>query len=242
MLDKFSYPSPAEFPETMTALTRTTRVDLLAACSMNGVFTPARGARGLSSLGLIDDLAVPAEILELQATMRRRYDVVLVGPNTVLVDNPSLASHASPGHTCIRATLDPAGKIPGDYRFLDGAVRTIIGVSEATPSSYLSLLEERGVEAVSCGDTRVDLPHFFSALASKGLHDILVEGGGRLNRALLDQHLVDRLHLLLMPLVLTGGPEGAFDGSPHPLGQLKLAGCDHLGNYLLLHYEAARPL
>jgi RibD C-terminal domain len=100
-------------------------LDLLTACSINGVLS---SARSLSGLGLIEQLGVPPEIVDLQYEMRRRYDAVLAGPNTVLLDNPTLTAHARAGFACVRATLDPAGKIPPGYRFLDGSVRTLIGV------------------------------------------------------------------------------------------------------------------
>jgi riboflavin-specific deaminase-like protein len=213
------------------------RLDILTACSINGVLSPARG---LTALGLIESLGVPPEVIELERGLRRRYDAVLAGPNTVLLDNPSLTSHGEPGFGCVRATLDPAGKIPPGYRFLDGAVRTIIGVSKATPQDYLQLLAERGVEAITCGEARVDLGRFFAALAARGLERVLVEGGGRLNRALLDQQLVEQIHLLLMPVVLDSGAVNVFAGQPDPLRKLRLADCTRCGDYLLLRYEVAQ--
>src|SRR5260370_33401984 len=87
-------------------------LDLLTACSINGVLSPARS---LSGLGLIEGLGVPPEIIELQREMRRRYDAVLAGPNTVLLDNPTLTSPATAGFACVRATLDPAREIPPRY-------------------------------------------------------------------------------------------------------------------------------
>jgi|HubBroStandDraft_3_1064219.scaffolds.fasta_scaffold47671_2 diaminohydroxyphosphoribosylaminopyrimidine deaminase/5-amino-6-(5-phosphoribosylamino)uracil reductase len=209
-------------------------LDLLTACSINGVLSPARS---LAGLGLIEALGVPPNIVELHRGMRRRYDAVLAGPNTVLLDNPPLTSHAAPGFTCVRATLDPAGKIPPDYRFLDGSVRTLIGVSRATPKSYLQLLAERGVEALRCGESRVDLRSFVEAMAARGLGRVLVEGGGRLNRALLDQQLVEQIHLLLMPVVLDSGAVNAFEGRPDPLRKLRLAEASRLDDFLLLRYS-----
>ncbi len=220
-------------------------VEILTAAAVNGVITPARGT---SSLGLIERLAVPAEVLDLQAGLRRCHDAVVVGSGTVLVDDPSLTSHRRPeGPPCVRATLDPRGRIPAGARFLDGTVRTLVGVTAGTPRPYLDLLAARGVEAVACGapgsgaEERADLALFVAGLAARGLPRLLVEGGGRLNRGLLAAGLVDRLHLLVVPAVLDATSVNLFDG-PGGLVRLHLEGCDRLGGYLHLTYLVLREV
>lgn len=209
---------------------------------------------GLYRLGLLESLAPgQAEVRRVGEDLRDHADAILVGPNTVLLDNPSRVGVTASGRQPVRVTLDPSAMIPLDYRFLDGTVRTLIGVSEATPRSYVRRLEERGIEPVYCGSARVDLKEFLALLAARGLRHVLVEGGGRLNRALLDQDLVDRIHLMLLPLLLgapgpaagaelpEGWPQSLAEG-PGPIGRLSLAGYDRKGSFLLLRYEpAARP-
>jgi len=201
-------------------------VTILTAASVNGIITPSRGE---CSLGLLRTLSVPRDVLEVQYALRRRHHAVLLGPEAVLVDDPSLTSHAAPGFDCVRVTLDPAGRIPPGYRILDGTVRTLVGVSAATPGDYLELLAARGIEAVSCGEDRVDLPGFFAALAARGLRDVLVEGGGRLNRTLLDQDLVDEVNVVVMPVVLDSASVNLFEGGEGSLRRLRLASCERLG-------------
>lgn len=212
-------------------------LDILTAASTNGIITPARG---ISSMGLIETLAIPQTVLERHRELRRRYDALLVGPNTVLIDDPMLTSHAVPGYTCVRATIDPAGKIPRHYRIFDGSVRTIIGISSATPRAYRDFLDERGIESIACGESKVNLAAFLSALAERGLARVVVEGGGRLNRALLDQDLVERIHLILMPIVLDSSAVNLFDGISGSLGRLRLESCERLEDYLLLHYAVVK--
>ncbi|HYH47134.1 MAG TPA: dihydrofolate reductase family protein [Thermoanaerobaculia bacterium] len=222
-------------------------VEILTATAVNGIITPARGT---SSLGLIERLAVPREVLDRQAELRRRHDAVVVGSGTVLVDDPSLTSHAGPGQPAVRATLDPGGRIPAGARFLDGTARTLIGVTGSTPQSYLDLLAARGVEAVPCRapgsrpaveqpEQRADLALFVAGLAARGLSRLLVEGGGRLNRGLLADGLVDRLHLLVFPAVLDAASINLFDG-PGELVRLHLECCERLGGYLHLTYLVLR--
>ena len=213
-------------------------IHILTAASVNGMITPRRGE---CSLGLLRSLSVPRSVLEVQYALRRRHDAVLLGTDAVLVDDPSLTSHAVPGFECVRITLDPAGRIPRHYRFFDGSARTLVGVSAATPVGSLEFFAERGIEAISCGEERVDLPGFFAALAVRGLRDVLVEGGGRLNRVLLDQGLVDEVNVLVMPVVLDSSSVNLFEGGDGELRKLRLASCERIGDSELvwLRYTVA---
>jgi riboflavin-specific deaminase-like protein len=209
------------------------RVDLLTATSINGIVTIGRGR---SSYDLVPYLNPPRELWEAKSSIRRRYDAVLIGTNTVLTNDPTMASHTSPDHEVVRATLDRTGRIPPHFRFLDGSVRTLIGVTGTTPSAYLRLLEERGVEAVPCGEDKPDLRQFLAGLEAKGIASVVCEGGGTLSRALLDQGLVGKIHLMLLPVVLDAGSVNLFEG-PGPPVPLRLEEIERIGDYLALRYS-----
>ena len=105
------------------------RVDLLSAISVNGLVTLGRGR---SSYDLLEHMPpLPPEVWAVKYEIRRRHDAVLVGTNTVLTNDPTMASHASPDHQVVRATLDRTGRIPRHFRFFDGSVRTLIGVCDS---------------------------------------------------------------------------------------------------------------
>ena len=208
--------------------------DILTAVSANGIITAARGAR---STDLIPALAVPPQVLEYKRELRRRYDGVLVGPNTVRINDPTLTSHAGPGRQTARITLDPGGTIPASARFFDGSTRTIVGIGRRTPRAYVERLRRCGVEVVVCGGERVELAAFAAALADLGLRRVVVEGGGRLNRALLEDGLVDRIHLILLPVILDSTAVNLFEGAARAPGRLHLESWRRLADYLLLEYS-----
>ena len=54
------------------------------------------------------------------------------------------------------------------------------------------------------------------ALRERGVHSVLVEGGGQLIRSLLASGMVDRIELFIAGRVLAGGP-GWVGGSPFTL-------------------------
>jgi 2,5-diamino-6-(ribosylamino)-4(3H)-pyrimidinone 5'-phosphate reductase len=207
--------------------------DLLSACSVNGALAAAPGGVSTAMAAMLE---TPPAILERMYAVRRRYDAVAVGTGTVLIDDPTLTSHVAAGGTAVRVTLDRAGKIPPQARIFDGSARTLVGVTATTPGAYLAFLAARGVEAVHCGQDRIDLAAFAAALAGRGLGRVVVEGGGRLNRELLRLGLVDRIHLTLLPAALDAGAANLFAGSGPPV-RLQLLRCDQLGDYLFLVYR-----
>jgi len=208
------------------------RVALLTAVSVNGIIT---GERGRDAHELAGFLGTPREVMEHKAAIRRRYEAVLVGTETVRVVNPTLTSHAAPGYSCVRATLDRTGRIPRDSRLFDGSARTLVGVCEETPRDYLEFLAERGVEAVPAGRDRVDLAAFLNGLAARGIDSVVCEGGGVLNRSLLTAGLVERIHLVFLPAVLDAGAPNLFEG-PGSTVKLRLEGVERVGEYVWLEY------
>jgi|HubBroStandDraft_3_1064219.scaffolds.fasta_scaffold00677_7 riboflavin-specific deaminase-like protein len=212
--------------------------DLLTAVSANGMITAERGAR---STDLIPALAVPREVLAYKHALRRGYDGVFVGPATVRVNDPTLTSHAEPGRPTVRITLDPAGTIPAAARFFDGSARTIVAVSRSTPPSYLAMLARRGVEAVTCGGERIELAVLARRLARLGLSRVVVEGGGRLNGELLASGLIERIHLILLPVLLDSAAVNLFERSLAAGGRtgapLRLESWRQLADFLLLEYS-----
>jgi riboflavin-specific deaminase-like protein len=210
--------------------------DLLTASAVNGVIAPAPGGVSTDMVAMLD---TPPAVMEHMRAVRRRYDAVAVGTRTVLIDDPTLTSHvvaAGAAGAAVRITIDAAGRIPPHARFFDGSARTLVGVAAATPRAYLDLLEARGVEAVACGEVRIDLTAFAAALAARGLRRVVVEGGGRLNRELLRLGLVDRVHLILLPAALDSRAANLFDGAGPPV-RLRLESCEQMGDFLLLVYR-----
>lgn len=208
------------------------RVALLSGASINGMITGGRGRRGHELEGF---LGTPREVMASKAEIRRRHGAILVGTGTVLVDDPTLTSHAIPGFNCVRATLDRTGRIPRTARFFDGSARTLVGVCERTPRDYLDFLAERGLEAVPSGTDRIDLAAFLAGLEERGITSVACEGGGVLHGALLEQGLVERIHLLILPAVLDSGSVKLFDGTA-AAARLRLEGVERIGDYLWLEY------
>ena len=150
--------------------------------------------------------------------MRRASDAVMVGVNTVLVDNPQLTARDGDGRPLarqpLRVVLDSDARTPSGARLLREPGQTVIAVTVA-PDERVRLLEETGAEVLRLPANReglVDLCSLLETLGARGVVSILVEGGGTLLGSLFDQGLLDKVAAFVAP-VLIGGRS-----APSPVG------------------------
>jgi 2,5-diamino-6-(ribosylamino)-4(3H)-pyrimidinone 5'-phosphate reductase len=78
----------------------------------------------------------------------------------------------------------------------------VVLVSQTTPSAYLSYLDRRGIAHLTAGEERVDLTDALQRLTSElGIGSIRTDAGGALNGALLAAGLVDRIAVIVAPVI-----------------------------------------
>jgi 2,5-diamino-6-(ribosylamino)-4(3H)-pyrimidinone 5'-phosphate reductase len=121
--------------------------------------------------------------------------------------------------------------------------------SRITPEEHRRYLERVGVEMIIVGEDRVDLRAALERLREDfGVRRIRVDGGGRLNGALLSAGLVDEISLLVHP-VLAGDatstalyhpPEPESGESPLPLPLQPLDPAPQEGGLIWLRYRVLR--
>jgi 3,4-dihydroxy 2-butanone 4-phosphate synthase/GTP cyclohydrolase II len=141
--------------------------------------------------------------------MRAACDAILVGVNTVLVDDPQLTVRLTPGASPRRVILDSTLRTADTARVLDAdAATTIITTRRADPARR-DALRARGiaVEIVPGTSAGVDLAATFAALRRVGTESVLVEGGAGVITSVLAAGIVDRLVVAVAPLVLGDGVE-----------------------------------
>ncbi|MBW7859575.1 MAG: bifunctional diaminohydroxyphosphoribosylaminopyrimidine deaminase/5-amino-6-(5-phosphoribosylamino)uracil reductase RibD [Rhodocyclaceae bacterium] len=142
---------------------------------------------------------------------RARACAILTGIGTVLKDDPALTVR---GITCerqpLRVLVDTRLDIPESARLLHGG-NCLVVCAEPRPASA-GRLEALGVE-VLCMPTRngsVDLVALMHELARRGCNELHVEGGPRLNGALLQTGLADELLIYLAPRLIGDLAQGMF--------------------------------
>jgi riboflavin-specific deaminase-like protein len=135
--------------------------------------------------------------------LRALVDAVVVGVGTVIADDPRLTVRRVAGPSPARVIIDPRGRLPPTARALaaDGIRRLVItaaGTRSALPG---------GVESVALDAGRGELPPptIVAALAARGFRRLLVEGGADTISRFLAARCLDRLHVLIAPIILGAG-------------------------------------
>jgi diaminohydroxyphosphoribosylaminopyrimidine deaminase/5-amino-6-(5-phosphoribosylamino)uracil reductase len=139
--------------------------------------------------------------------IRANVDAVVVGVGTVIADDPLLTVRLVSGRNPVRVVIDPRGRVPATARCLvDGAVRTLILRGEGAGGPVPSGCER--VDLPLGADGRLHPAAMIGALAARGLCRILVEGGAQTVSTFIDAGLIDRLHVLVAPVILGSGKPG----------------------------------
>ena len=138
--------------------------------------------------------------------LRASVDAVMVGSNTVLVDDPRLDVRYVEGKDPLKVVVDSALRIPLGSRLVTlFPEKLVIACTEKASSERVEELRRRGVTLVFCGaGEHVDLPLLFEKLYELGVRRVLVEGGGELNWHLLRHALINEIRLTIAPFIVGG--------------------------------------
>jgi diaminohydroxyphosphoribosylaminopyrimidine deaminase/5-amino-6-(5-phosphoribosylamino)uracil reductase len=138
--------------------------------------------------------------------LRRLNDAIMVGSGTVMADDPELLARKG-SRQPLRVVVDSLARLPLDARVLsDSSQPALIAVSDRADPQKVQQLRETGAQVlVEPGDDgRVDLRELLRHLAAREITSVLVEGGGTLAASLLEKGLVDRVALVIAPIIIGG--------------------------------------
>lgn len=143
---------------------------------------------------------------------RDELDAIAVGVNTVLLDDPLLTTRLPEGRTPVKVIFDSMARTSPSARLFEAdaggnPARVIMFVSASADAGRVAALRERGAEVVtqSAEDGRTDISAALANLAQRGLHSLLLEGGGTLAWSFLQARAIDKVAWFIAPL-LVGGP------------------------------------
>lgn len=151
---------------------------------------------------------------------RKRAGAVLTGVGTVLEDNPRLDVRlVETAHQPLRVIVDSRLETPPSARILDTPGRVLIYAAQPDAEREEGL-RARGAEiAHAAGPAgKVDLIAMLQDLARRGINELHVEAGHKLNGSFVREGLVDEFLVYMAPKLLGIGRELAAFG---PLQRLE---------------------
>jgi diaminohydroxyphosphoribosylaminopyrimidine deaminase / 5-amino-6-(5-phosphoribosylamino)uracil reductase len=224
-------PNGASYWDSIFGPLRAGQVDDLLVVGQVGQSLDGRAATSTGHSHYING----AEGLDHLHRLRALMDAVVVGVGTALADDPLLRRVAGP-HPA-RIVIDPNGRLPATARaFRDDGVRRLVitangrGAQPPVGIEHIALPSAQG---------HLDPRDILRSLATRGLRRILIEGGPATVARFLEARCLDRLHVVVAPIILGGG-RSSLDLAPitrceealrphtitHVLGNEVLFDCD----------------
>ncbi len=175
-------------------------VVMISEVTVDGKLTLKRGISSKIIMSVMDEEADMYLHRE-----RARSDAIMVGCNTIKIDNSFLTvRHIEGGANPIRVIPCSRGDLPLDSNVLGDDAPTIIVVSGAAKKENVEHIREKGVEVWICGDTRVDLVMLLEKLFERGVKKLMLEGGPTLAWEMIKNRLIDEVKLIHMPFIVGG--------------------------------------
>lgn len=145
--------------------------------------------------------------LEFSHRIRKNYDAIMVGVNTVLRDNPKLDAWFSRKHP-VKIIVDSQLSIAEDASVFSGDTQVVIVTLSHSPGQETEnkrILEQKAkILEVKERSGEVNLRDAMKRLAQMEISSILVEGGGTLIGSLFDEGLVDKILFFIAPKIVGG--------------------------------------
>jgi diaminohydroxyphosphoribosylaminopyrimidine deaminase/5-amino-6-(5-phosphoribosylamino)uracil reductase len=169
--------------------------------------------------------------------LRALVDAVVIGVGTALADDPQLTVRRVPGPHPARVLVDPHGRLAASARlFACNGVRRLVVAAEDTDAAWPDEVE---IVRLPHRNGAIAPARILAALAERGFRRVLIEGGADTVSRFLAAGCLDRLHVVVAPIILGSGRLG-FDLPPvdrveqalhppirvHPLDGEVLFDCD----------------
>jgi 2,5-diamino-6-(ribosylamino)-4(3H)-pyrimidinone 5'-phosphate reductase len=147
---------------------------------------------------------------------RASYDAIMVGANTIRIDNSYLTVRLVPGRSPLRVIPCSMADIPLDANVLGPDAPTVIAVCGQAPQDRVAAIRAKGVNVIVAGKMHVDLPLLMDTLVEKfGVKKLMIEGGPTLNWHMLHERLVDEIRLIHLPFIVGGSDTPSLVGGMH---------------------------
>ncbi|MBM3515810.1 MAG: RibD family protein [Alphaproteobacteria bacterium] len=134
--------------------------------------------------------------------LRALVDAVVIGVGTALADDPRLTVRNTSGQSPARVILDPTGRLNDAALCLvaDGARRIVVTTVDRSFGNGVETIRHAGPELVPAA--------ILETLVRQGFDRVLIEGGPKTLSRFLAAGALDRLHVMIAPIILGSGQPG----------------------------------
>jgi diaminohydroxyphosphoribosylaminopyrimidine deaminase/5-amino-6-(5-phosphoribosylamino)uracil reductase len=152
--------------------------------------------------------------------MRNELDAVLVGIETVSMDNPSLDCRMKGGRNPYRIVVDSSLRISPEAKVLgykDG--KTIIATTAKAKAAKVNAIKKTGhhVLRIKSKNGRVDLKALMKELGMMGISGLMIEGGSSIAASALSAKIVDKMNFFTAPKIIGGKDSITSVGGASPV-------------------------
>lgn len=139
---------------------------------------------------------------------------------------------AEGNHESFAFAVDPSGRLAWKSNDIDGD-HVVAILSERVSDEYLALLRERNVSYLTAGKRDLDAALALEKIGARfGVRTLMLEGGGKINGAMLRSGLVDEVSVIVAPVA---------DGRIGTPALFDVAGDDVRPSRLVLEHVESRP-
>ncbi len=140
--------------------------------------------------------------------IRRYYDAILVGINTVMKDDPLLNAGLVKKRRFFKVIIDPELKISAKARIFskESAGEILIAAKSSASKTKKIVLEKMGAKVFTFAPQKglIPLRSLLRQLGELEISSVLVEGGGETIGRFFDEKLVDKVLFFVAPKIIGG--------------------------------------
>jgi diaminohydroxyphosphoribosylaminopyrimidine deaminase/5-amino-6-(5-phosphoribosylamino)uracil reductase len=207
--------------------TRTPLITLKTAMTLDGKIAPPPAPGKTTSANWITGDPSRAHVQQL----RHHSDAILAGVGTVLADDPLLTDRSGlpRRRPLLRVILDSRLRLPIDSRLAQSAHEDVLVLCSFAEEKKKRQLQKHGIRVEQIGpptpEGHPDPQAMVRFLGEMEITSVLVEGGAKVNWAVLASGIVDKVFLYYAPKILAGANSTPFVAGP---GFGRMADAPHL--------------
>jgi len=168
---------------------------------------------------------------------RSEYDAVLIGAQTVIVDNPELTVRDTAGRNPFRIILDGNLRVSPNSKIfkLKNPDKTIVFTYQDSNHKYFQELQDNGIKLfkIEQSSQKINLKTILKELGNIGITSLLVEGGNQVFSQFIAEKIYNDIKIFMSAKFLGSGISPVkFDS----IVNLNLSKINKIDNDLLLTY------